>query len=80
MVLLIYSLAVDCGAPPEPEYGFVQYTGTKLGSVASYSCTCGYQLVGDTVKVCSGSGLWSGNSTQCISKYLSSITIGLLLL
>ena len=60
--------AMDCGAPPEPANGVVFYSSTTLDSVATYSCRCGFQLDGSSIRRCLSSGLWSGNNTQCNGK------------
>ena len=34
-------------------------------STATYSCEDGYNLVGDAVRTCLSSGIWSGYSPYC---------------
>ena len=62
---LCFVSAVDCGRPPEPTNGVVFYSSTTLDSVATYSCRCGFQLEGSSIRRCLSNGLWSGNNTQC---------------
>lgn len=57
-----------CVRPPEPMNGYVNYTGLFLGSTATYSCKCGYKLIGSKVRHCQGNGIWSGNGTICVGK------------
>lgn len=51
----------------------ISYTsGTLLGSIATYACDLGYDLVGgDALRTCGSDGDWSGiEPTGCQRKYL----------
>ena len=66
---LFPSTAVDCGTLPNPVNGRVNHTaGTTLGQTATYSCNAGYDLVGNSTRVCETTGLWSGSAPTCPSK------------
>jgi formylglycine-generating enzyme required for sulfatase activity len=57
---------VDCGALSTPANGsLVTPAGTTFGGTATYSCSSGYLLVGDTTRTCQASGVWSGSAPQC---------------
>ena len=51
----------DCCALPNPLNGLVQFPGTTVGSVASYSCFVGYILNGTSNRTCEADGEWSGD-------------------
>ena len=59
---------VDCGLLVAPLFGEVNLTDTTFGSVAGYSCDRGYSINGTAMRVCEGSGEWSGTMPQCIRK------------
>nr|XP_034311592.1 uncharacterized protein LOC105327443 isoform X11 [Crassostrea gigas] len=69
-----YCLPRMCVRPPEPMNGYVNYTGLFLGSTATYSCKCGYKLIGSKVRHCQGNGIWSGNGTICVDMDCSNPT------
>ena len=46
----------------------VSLDGTRLGSMATYQCNTGYELVGDSERQCTEEGVWSGNQPDCDSK------------
>ena len=58
----------DCGFLVAPVFGEVNLTDTTFGSVAGYSCGRGYSINGTTMRVCEGSGKWSGTMPLCIRK------------
>ncbi len=39
--------------------------GTTFGGTATYSCSAGYSLVGETTRTCQASGVWSGSAPTC---------------
>ena len=45
-----------------PSNGMISYSaGTLLGSMATYTCDLGYDLIGgDAARTCDPSGSWSG--------------------
>ena len=38
-----------------------RYTGT----IATYSCSSGYQLIGSSLRACGADGTWNGTTTLC---------------
>ena len=67
---------VDCGDLFGPANGDVSLSsGTTFNSVATYSCSDGYNLVGgDMMRTCLASGSWSGAPSNCAG--IISTTIG----
>ena len=68
--LALFSLSpvVDCGALMNPDNGRVDTPqGTTLNRLATYSCNCGYCLVGDETRTCQANGQWSGSEPTCNS-------------
>lgn len=67
--IVIIRAARDCGDPGELENGQVTLSsGTTLGSVATYSCTTGYNAIGETVRECGTDGLWTNSVPICMSE------------
>jgi len=56
---------IDCGRAPTIIFGQLSYQSTHLGSSIKYSCASNYKLNGDTIRVCTESGTWSGVSPKC---------------
>ena len=62
----LLSTAMDCGALPNPANGLVNNTnGTTFGQTATYSCNTGYNLVGNSTRMCQATGVWSGSAPTC---------------
>ena len=59
---------MDCGDLDDPENGQVVLTGTTLRSIATYSCSVGYVLVGEQTRTCQANGQWSGRAPFCRRK------------
>jgi hypothetical protein len=57
---------VDCLALTAPDHGSVSAPITTYNSTATYSCTTGYLLTGDSTRTCQVSGLWSGTAPTCV--------------
>ncbi|XP_060254330.1 sushi, nidogen and EGF-like domain-containing protein 1 isoform X5 [Ovis aries] len=56
---------VDCGPPGEVKHATLRFNGTRLGSVALYSCDQGYSPSASShVRVCQPQGVWS-EPPQC---------------
>ncbi|CAN0067612.1 unnamed protein product [Lampetra planeri] len=56
---------VTCRAAPL-EHGRVNVTAvTPFGSAAAYDCDLGFVLVGERVRVCLDTGVWSGSNPRC---------------
>ena len=41
--------------------GGKRYTGT----IATYNCSSGYQLIGSSLRACEADGTWNGTTTYC---------------
>ena len=65
---------IDCGRPPLLSNGIVNYTTTKLNSVAAMSCEDGYTLNGSQVLTCLHTG-WNGYSICTIEGAVFQIDI-----
>ncbi|XP_062523805.1 sushi, von Willebrand factor type A, EGF and pentraxin domain-containing protein 1-like isoform X2 [Corticium candelabrum] len=63
---------IKCATPPIPKFGKVFVSQTHVRSVARYSCSIGYRLVGVTHRQCTRTSqftveaMWSANSPKCI--------------
>ena len=64
-MMCLLSTAVDCGAPTNLANGQVSHTATTLGKTATYTCNPGYNLLGDSFRVCQATGVWSGITPIC---------------
>ena len=65
-VIFIILIVVDCGNLTGPANGQVDLTsGTTFGQTATYSCSTGYNLVGDSTRTCQATGQWSGSAPAC---------------
>ena len=67
MNTFLYLLTVvNCGTLTDPANGQVSHTtGTVFGQRATYSCDTGYNLVGDSTRICRATGVWSGSAPTC---------------
>lgn len=59
------AVVVDCGRLRNIPFGSVRLTGTTVGSTARYVCVSGYQIIGNSVRVCQPNGEWSGEEPIC---------------
>ena len=65
-LLSLFSAAIDCGSLPNPLNGMVDLSGgTVLGSQAMYSCMAGYQLEGNSTRLCTIAGEWRPEAPTC---------------
>ena len=61
-----FSTVVDCGIETNPDNGqVIRANGTTFGQTATYSCDTGYNLVGDSTRMCQATGVWSGSAPTC---------------
>ena len=63
-------LGINCGSPGTLENGMVTNNGTFVTSVATFTCDFGYELIGDTQRVCQSDGTWSNMVPRCDRKLL----------
>ena len=50
----------------DPAYSQVDLTsGTTFRQTATYSCSTGYNLVGNSTRTCQATGQWSGSAPTC---------------
>ena len=60
---------VDCGALDDPNNGQVSHNETTVGSDATYTCDPGFMLIGNMIRICQASGIWSGDEPVCQSQF-----------
>ena len=71
LIFIFHLTVVDCGTLADPANGQVSHTaGTTFGQTATYSCNTGYNLEGDSTRMCQAAELWSGNEPNCTSESL----------
>ena len=57
---------MNCSTLTDPANGQVSHTaGTTFRQTATYSCDTGYNLVGDSTRICHDTGVWSGSAPTC---------------
>lgn len=61
-----------CSELSEIPNGDVTRTGLSVGSVATYICISGFQLVGSPTRLCGDDATWSGGEPFCRRKYILS--------
>ena len=63
---------ISCGVPDLPLVNsnglIVNYSTVTYGSIVTYSCKVGYNLVGSPNRTCMESESWSDNPPQCIGQ------------
>ena len=73
--VMFLSIVVDCGSVTDPANGQVSHTsGTTFGQTATYSCNTGYNLVGDSTRICQATGQWSGSAPTCQRMFYSAVS------
>ena len=87
MVYVSNPAAVDCVDLADPMNGQVTVTpdvmatfNTDLCAVATYTCSEGYNLVGDAMRTCQAIGQWNGTELTCKGKHLIFQSLGEVLL
>ena len=64
-ILHIISTEILCEELQNPTNGQVSMTGQSIGSIATYTCDSGYELIGDDTRTCED-GVWTGQEPTCI--------------
>ena len=67
--VIIDNAVVVCGSLDSPENGLLAISNITFGSIANYSCDEGYNIMGNEMRLCLESGLWSGEDPICQSEY-----------
>lgn len=79
LTMALLTFPVDCGTPEGQGDGLsVEYNGTSLGSVATYSCSAGYTMTGrEHMRKCLANSTWSGTAPHCLGnkKFLANVII-----
>ena len=75
MVIMYFPAVINCGGLTDPEDGQVSFTpgvvmtlATGLDAIATYTCTEGYNLVGDVMRTCQANERWAGIEPNCTRK------------
>ena len=63
--VFIISAALRCRDPGTPDDGAMGGSNFRIGSQVQFFCHTGYKLIGDAIRTCLPSGLWSGNQPVC---------------
>ena len=64
-----------CPALLNPRGGFVISTARAVGSVATYMCDRGFNLIGNVARTCQGNFSWSGEEPHCGNWFVCSLVI-----
>ena len=59
---------VDCGSLDDPDNGQVSPHNTTFGSIATYVCDSGFNLIGNMQRTCQENEDWSGSEPTCECK------------
>ena len=54
-----------CSILDPPDNGTVSYSYLHPGSVATYYCSRGYELVGEEMRTCQANSTWSSSKPTC---------------
>lgn len=46
--------------------GYISYSGSSTGDIATYFCNEGFVLVGNKTRVCQANSEWSGEEPICV--------------
>ena len=68
-IIFGFFIILDCGLLPGILNGQISFSSVTLNSVVTYSCERGFNLVGNSQRVCQANGQWSGMEPSCESKY-----------
>ena len=57
-----------CPVPVDPLNGSVVWTDRSVNSLATYTCTSGFELIGHEIRFCQSDGVWSEEAPTCKGK------------
>ena len=67
--MFVIPLVADCGPLSNPANGQVDISsGTTLNSVATYSCYTGYNVTGESTRICTADGQWTPTAPTCVGE------------
>ncbi len=78
------SIVITCSDLPSLTNGNIDYGGAgspdsrPVNTVATYTCVTGYTVNGDSTRTCGSDGVWSGQGSNCQSKWNGLCTVCLL--
>ena len=67
-IVYVHLLGIDCGDPGMPMNGTVTSNDTYVTSVVEFICDFGFELIGDSQRVCQPDGTWSNMVPRCRCK------------
>ena len=67
----MFIIGINCGSPGMVENGMVTSNGSFVTSIATFTCNCAYELIGDSQRICQLDGMWSNMVPECIRKLLA---------
>ena len=56
-----------------PVNGYIvsgNFCSNVLNSACGIRCKIGFNLIGNSIRLCGNEGAWTGQETQCLRKYL----------
>ena len=66
----VLAVIVKCDDLTAPANGEVDQPGNSVGTMASYSCKDGFELIGDKTRTCQENGEWSGMAPTCKCEHI----------
>ena len=67
--MYFFSFAATCPSLSQPENGAVSLNGTR--TVATYFCDDGFELAGNSTRICEEDDTWSGEAPTCARKEIA---------
>ena len=61
----LFSFLPDCGNLTDPVNGVLNYTATIYQSIATFTCSLGYYMTGNSTLVCEAGASWNGSEPTC---------------
>ena len=67
--MLLFHLAATCDILEPPPFGVYECSDSNLmGSVCTFRCEIGYQVIGETERTCQNNSHWSPGEGSCGGK------------